>query len=59
MIPDCKETSLLLSRRQDQRLDWIERLRLRSHLLICKACGRLDSQLDFLRKAVKDYRDRG
>ncbi|MGE0556676.1 MAG: zf-HC2 domain-containing protein [Burkholderiales bacterium] len=59
MIPDCKETSLLLSRRQDQPLDWIERIRLRSHLLICKACGNLSGQLDFLRKAVKDYRDRG
>lgn len=59
MIPDCRETSELLSRRQDQPLGWLERLRLRSHLLICKACGNLDSQLDFLRKAIKDYRDRG
>jgi len=57
MIPDCRETSELLSRQQDDSLGWIELLRLRSHLLICKACGNLKSHLDFLRTAMKRYRD--
>jgi len=57
MIPDCKETSELLSRQQDESLGWIEYLRLRSHLLICKACGNLKIHLDFLRAAMKQYRD--
>lgn len=57
MIPDCKETSELLSRQQDRPLGWMEYLRLRSHLLICKACANLKTHLDFLRTAVKHYRD--
>lgn len=57
MIPDCKEASVLLSLRQDRPLGAVERIRLYAHLLICRACANFRSQLDFLRTAVKHYRD--
>lgn len=57
MIPDCKEVSALLSQEQDRPLRWGERVRLRMHLLMCRGCGNFKSQLDFLRTAVRNYRD--
>ena len=58
MIPDCKQASMLLSQTQDRSLDFLERLRLRMHMAICARCRRVSQQLDFLRTAVRCYRDR-
>lgn len=57
MIPSCKQASLLLSRSQDRPLGLVERLRLRAHLAICERCRRVSTQFDFLRLAVRRYRD--
>lgn len=57
MIPNCKETSQLLSQAQDRPLGFIERLRMRMHLAICDRCRRVSKQFDFLRAAVRRYRD--
>lgn len=48
---------MLLSQAQDRRLGLIERLRLRAHLAICERCRRVNRQFDFLRAAVRRYRD--
>jgi hypothetical protein len=48
---------MLLSQAQDQPLRLADRLRLRMHLLICERCRRVSQQLDFLRIAVRRYRD--
>lgn len=57
MIPSCKDVSALLSQGQDRPLSWGEHLRLRMHLLLCEGCRNFSSQLDFLRTAVRRYRD--
>ena len=57
MIPDCKQTSQLLSQAQDRPLGFAERLRMRLHLAICDRCRRVSTQFDFLRAAVRRYRD--
>ena len=57
MIPDCREVSELLSQEQDRALRWTDRIRLRLHLLLCRGCSNFRTQLDFLRDAVRDYRD--
>ena len=57
MIPSCKQASLLLSQSQDRPLGLVERLRLRAHLAICERCRRVSTQFDFLRLAVRRYRD--
>ncbi len=57
MIPSCKEVSELLSQRQDRPLRWSERVGLRMHLLLCDGCRHFRNQLEFLRTAVRRYRD--
>lgn len=57
MIPDCKQTSQLLSQAQDRPLGFTERLRMRLHLAICNRCRRVSTQFDFLRAALRRYRD--
>jgi hypothetical protein len=53
----CKEVSELLSQAQERRLGAGERLSVRLHLLICKGCTNFRAQLQFLRTAVRRYRD--
>ncbi len=57
MIPSCRTASALLSQGQDRPLTLPERLRLRAHLLACRSCRHFSRQLDFLRRAVRRYRD--
>jgi hypothetical protein len=57
MIPSCKQTSMLLSQAQDRPLNFADRLRLRAHLAICKRCQLVGRQLEFLRVALRCYRD--
>jgi hypothetical protein len=57
MIPSCKQSSMLLSQSQDRPLGLVERLRLRAHLAICTRCRRVSTQFDFLRTALRRYRD--
>lgn len=51
----CKEASRLVSERLDRQLGITERARLRIHLTICVACGRVTRQFDFLRRAARAY----
>lgn len=59
MIPDCKHSSELLSQDQDRPLTLAERLRLGMHLMLCQRCRIFARQLDFMRTALRQYRDRG
>ena len=53
----CKEVSVLLSQSQERRLGPGERLAVTLHLAICKGCTNFRRQLEFLRTAVRHYRD--
>jgi hypothetical protein len=57
MISSCKQASLLLSQAQDRQLQFADRLRLQGHLMICKRCRNISHHLEFLRTAVRRYRD--
>jgi len=57
MMTTCKQASELMSCRQDRKLGLLEGLLLRLHLLICKRCRRVTRQIEFLRIAVRRYRD--
>lgn len=56
-LPTCREASHLLSRRQDAPLSRGQSLRLRLHLAACDACANFARQLDFLREALRRYRE--
>ena len=57
-IPTCKETSALLSQRQDRALSLAERIGLYLHLAACEGCRRFGRQLVFMRTALKRYLER-
>mgnify|MGYP001595910906 CR=1 FL=1 len=45
MMPNCRETSRLVSASMDRRLPVFKRLLLRLHLFMCKYCRRFEQQL--------------
>ncbi len=49
----CKDTTELLSRAQDERLSFTERMGVRIHLLMCHLCRGYEKQLRFIRKATE------
>jgi len=54
-IPNCRDTSALLSQKQDRALKFRERVGLYLHLAACEGCRQLERQLAFLRSALKRY----
>lgn len=58
MIPTCQQTSALLSQGQDRPLTLPEKIRMHAHLLLCRGCRGFSRQLDFMRTALRRYRDR-
>lgn len=52
---NCKDASRLISRGEDEQLDFGRRTALRLHLLICSACTRAKAQFAFLRRAAREY----
>ncbi len=53
----CKQASVLLSQAQERRLGLLERSKLRLHLLACDGCTNFLKQLQFIRAAIRRYRD--
>lgn len=53
MMITCRQAAELVSERLDRRLSLGERLRLRLHLALCRSCARYQTQLRFLRRALK------
>ena len=52
----CKEASRLLSQAQDRPLALGERVKLRLHLAVCRACTRFARQLALMRATLSRYR---
>ena len=53
----CRQASALMSQAQERPLGRYERFRLRLHLYVCNDCTNFFKQLDFIRAAVRRYRD--
>jgi hypothetical protein len=53
----CKEATALMVAREDRALTWPDRLALRVHLLICKACPRFERQMLGMRNQLKQWRN--
>jgi predicted anti-sigma-YlaC factor YlaD len=49
----CSETARLLSASRDHDLPRAERLAMRLHLIICKACRRYERQLALIEEAIR------
>lgn len=51
---NCRQATQLISKSLDVSLPLAERLRVRIHLLACRACTRYRAHLRFLAKLVRD-----
>lgn len=51
----CREISLLVSRSQDEKLDFRNRLAMRLHLLVCRHCANFARQLGVLGRIAKKF----
>ena len=51
----CKEVTRLASEKLDRPLSLRERIEFRMHLMMCVACTRFDTQMQFMRKALSRY----
>lgn len=52
----CKEATRLMSLRQDRPLSFQERMSLRFHLAMCRACRECDRQFGLLHEAGRRLR---
>lgn len=53
--PNCEEVHRLVSEGLDRELSALERARMHSHLLLCRACRNVEDQLAFLRRAMRRF----
>jgi hypothetical protein len=44
----CKKATYLLSKKEENKLSWLEKLKLRSHLTICSICRKFEQQTGFI-----------
>lgn len=51
--PTCKEIHRLTSEGMDRDLRFVERARIRLHLLVCAACRNFTGQMTLLRRAMR------
>lgn len=52
----CKETTQLLSQRQDVPLVFRQQMDLRLHLMFCRSCRRFGQQVETLSQLSKAYK---
>ena len=57
LMKTCREATVLIVAREDHVLSWRDRLALRLHLLICKACPRFERQMLSVRTQLKEWRN--
>lgn len=58
----CREVASLILAREDRALSFPERLSIRIHFLVCKACPNFAQEVQVMRQALdgwKNYRDNG
>ena len=51
----CKDVSRLVSESLDRKLPFMQRLRVRVHLLLCGVCSRFRKQMLFLKDAAHHH----
>jgi hypothetical protein len=53
--PTCREVHRLVSEGMDRDLSFVERTRMRLHLMVCDACTRFNGQMSMLRSAMRRF----
>lgn len=59
LMRTCKEVTALVVAREDRELPALDKLRLRIHMAMCKACPPFERQMLTMRNAMKQWRHYG
>ncbi len=51
----CKKATLLIIKKEEKKLSWLERWQLRGHLTICSLCRKFEIQSAFISRIAKEY----
>jgi len=54
--PTCREVHRLTSEALDRELSPVEYLRMKAHLLVCRACRTFNAQTALLRRAMRSMK---
>jgi hypothetical protein len=57
LLRTCKESASLIVAREDRALSLSDRIALRLHLLVCKACPRFERQVLNMKNSMKQWRN--
>jgi len=57
LMRSCKEVTALLIAREDRVLPLTERMGLRMHMVLCRACPRFERQVLTMRNAMRQWRN--
>ena len=49
----CKKATLLISKKEEHKLSWLEKWQLRGHLTICSLCRKFEQQSSFIGRSAK------
>lgn len=50
LMVSCKKATFLLSKKEENKLSWLDGIRLKSHMLMCELCRRFEKQSEFIAK---------
>ncbi|GAB4123637.1 MAG: hypothetical protein OHK0045_03430 [Raineya sp.] len=53
LILTCKEATLLIEKREAGKISFVERIRLKAHLLMCEACRLYEKQSKIIEKVLR------
>lgn len=53
---NCREVTALVLAGEDRRLAWGERLGVRLHMMVCKACPRFVQQVTLMRRSLNRWK---
>lgn len=49
----CKKATYLVSKKEEQKLSWLDKIRLRGHMTICSLCRKFEAQTMFIARLAK------
>lgn len=49
----CKKATYLVSKKEEGKLNWMEKIRLRSHMAICRVCRLFEEQTQLFTQHAK------
>ena len=49
----CKKATYLVSKKEEQKLSWFDKIRLRGHMTICSLCRKFEAQTALIARLAK------